>query len=305
MYTLVTQEQFINRAKAVHGDVYDYSLVEYLHSAIKIIIICPFHGQFLLRPHTHISAKQGCNICLLKSKQINNEKSFLEKAKLKHSNKYDYSLINYINSTTKIKIICPIHGVFEQIPNSHLQGCSCSKCAYEKRLLTQQDFLLKSQEIHKNKFDYSLSIYKGHKKRIKIKCNSCDKVFETKAGCHLEGYGCPNCKIVGGYSRTDWINICNSKKKQALLYVIKCWNDKEEFLKIGRTSNSVFRRFHTKKAMPYSYEVLKEIKGSPDFIYDKEIELHMLYENYKYKPLISFGGETECFDISILDSLIK
>ena len=57
--------------------------------------------------------------------------------------------------------------------------------------------------------------------------------------------------------------------------------------------------------MPYSYEIIKEIKGSSDFVYDKEKELHMLYETYKYKPLISFGGETECFDISILDSLTK
>ena len=57
--------------------------------------------------------------------------------------------------------------------------------------------------------------------------------------------------------------------------------------------------------MPYSYEVLKEIKGSPDFIYDEEKELHKKYKIYKYTPLISFGGETECFNISILQDILK
>ena len=57
--------------------------------------------------------------------------------------------------------------------------------------------------------------------------------------------------------------------------------------------------------MPYSYEVIKEIKGSPDFIFDKENELQKLYKEFKYRPLIRFDGITECFNMSILQDILK
>ena len=44
---------------------------------------------------------------------------------------YDYSLVRYVNNHTKVKIICPIHGVFEQTPDSHLQGAGCPRCGRE------------------------------------------------------------------------------------------------------------------------------------------------------------------------------
>ena len=59
--------------------------------------------------------------------------TFIEKAKIVHGNKYDYSLIEYKNNYTKIKIICPIHGIFEQIPYAHTSNKSgCPKCGLEK-----------------------------------------------------------------------------------------------------------------------------------------------------------------------------
>lgn len=39
---------------------------------------------------------------------------FIEKAIKRHGGNYDYSLVNYINSRTKVQIICKIHGIFEQ-----------------------------------------------------------------------------------------------------------------------------------------------------------------------------------------------
>jgi len=75
----------------------------------------------------------GCMLCAAKNRGINqrlSNKEFIEIAINKHGDFYNYSSINYIDWITKIKIICPIHGEFEQTPSSHLQGCGCQKCAY-------------------------------------------------------------------------------------------------------------------------------------------------------------------------------
>ena len=74
----------------------------------------------------------GCPLCapdkISKTKTLTKE-DFIERAKRVHGEKYNYELVDYVNSQTKVKIICPIHGLFEQIPNNHLKGCGCPKCA--------------------------------------------------------------------------------------------------------------------------------------------------------------------------------
>lgn len=231
---------------------------------------------------------------------------FIEKANIVHNYKFNYDLVNYKNSITKVKITCPKHGIFQQIANAHLQGNGCKKCMYDVSRLTTKQFINRAKQKHGNKFDYSLAVYKGNKLKVKLICNNCNGTFSTKAGTHLEGYNCPLCKKVGGYSKTQWVDICNSnKEKIPIVYIIRCFNNNENFIKIGRTSQFVHRRFHTKSSMPYSYETIKEIKGSPDFIFDKENELQKFYKEFKYRPLIRFDGITECFNISILQNILK
>jgi hypothetical protein len=61
-------------------------------------------------------------------------KEFVEKSNIKHDNKYNYDLVLYDNCRSKVKIICPVHGEFEQTPNGHLYaGSGCEKCAREAR----------------------------------------------------------------------------------------------------------------------------------------------------------------------------
>lgn len=303
-----TLNTFITKANLIHNHKYDYSFVEYKNVTTKVKINCPTHGIFEQIPYNHLKGF-GCSRCgrEITRKHLSSSKNiFIEKAKQVHGNKYDYSLVNYINGQTKVIIICPIHGEFNQIPNSHLRGRGCNKCAIESRKLTSEQFIAKSKLIHGNKFDYSLAEYNGHKYKIKLICNMCGVTFQTNAGTHLEGYGCPKCKKVGGYSKTEWINICETKKNfNPTVYIIQCFNNIENFIKIGRTSQSIVRRFHNKLSMPYSYKILREFKGSPDYIYDKETELHKLYKEYKYSPLLNFDGQTECFNISILEEILK
>lgn len=126
----LTTENFITRAKAVHG-TYCYNKTKYINIDTKVIITCEIHGDFEQTPHNHLKGC-GCKQCGLNSKiriQSDSTDSFIFKAKIVHSNKYNYDTVNYINRRTKVTITCPEHGSFTQIPNDHLTGSGCSKCA--------------------------------------------------------------------------------------------------------------------------------------------------------------------------------
>ena len=117
------KDGFITKSKIVHGDKYDYSKVEYFNNHTKVCIICPEHGEFWQKPISHTQGK-GCPYCGGTKKLTTEE--FIERAKFIHGNKYDYSKAEYINTDTKVCIICPEHGEFWQTPHDHIssrQGC--------------------------------------------------------------------------------------------------------------------------------------------------------------------------------------
>ena len=124
----LTTEQFIEKAKQIHGNKYDYSKVEYVNNHTKVCIICPEHGEFWQTPNSHLNGN-GCSSC--KGLKKLTTKEFIERAKQVHGNKYDYSKTIYVNKRTKVCIICPIHGEFYQTPHNHVyqkQGCpECGK----------------------------------------------------------------------------------------------------------------------------------------------------------------------------------
>jgi hypothetical protein len=121
---------------------------------------------------------------------------FIEKAIKKHGNTYDYSLVEYKNGQTVVKIICPIHSVFLQSPFSHAQGAGCKKCATERSVKvcknTTEWFINKSKECHATVYDYSLAVYKNGHTRVKIIC-PVHGLFEQRAYDHAGGQDCPSC----------------------------------------------------------------------------------------------------------------
>ena len=120
-----------------------------------------------------------------------NTKEFIEKSKIIHNKKYDYSETFFLNYRTKVKIICPIHGLFEQLPQSHLTGSGCSKCKGFGK--TTEEFIKQSIEIHGNKYNYSKSIYKDSKTKLIISC-LLHGDFNISPHSHLsEKTGCPTC----------------------------------------------------------------------------------------------------------------
>ncbi len=195
----LNKDLFIEKARKIHGDKYDYSLVDYVNSKTKVKIICQKHGVFEQTPNSHLKGRK-CPLC---AKEIRIQKRrdtleiFLEKAKKIHGNKYDYSLVNYVNSRTKIKIICPKHGIFEKTPNRFLLGEGCPKCKLEekkkKQTLTTEIFIDKAKEIHDNKYDYSRVNYKYSKLPVEIICKKHNKSFFQTPNNHLRGEGCPFC----------------------------------------------------------------------------------------------------------------
>lgn len=148
---------FIRQANHIHNNKYDYTKSKYITAKIKIIIICPEHGNFCQMPDKHLKG-QGCPICgrLNTIHKITKTKiDFLIQAIKIHNNKYDYTKLNYINDGTKVIIICPSHGEFQQTPNSHLQGHGCPKCKSSRGETIIRNYL-KSHNVEYNeqvKFD--------------------------------------------------------------------------------------------------------------------------------------------------------
>ena len=187
-------KEFIEEARKVHGDKYNYSKVEYVNNHTKICIICPVHGEFWQLPQDHIKGR-GCIACAGVKKLTTED--FIKRANVVHASKYDYSLTNYIDYEQPVCIICPEHGEFCQTPHAHLSGCGCPKCRYIKswdtrgRITTEQ-FIEKARKIHGNKYDYSETIYKNNRTKVKIICPKHGSFFQTPP-THLRGNGCPIC----------------------------------------------------------------------------------------------------------------
>lgn len=127
----LTTVEFIEKAKKIHGDRYDYSKSDYVGSMLPIDIICKEHGLFQITPNRHLS-KRGCIRCGNLKRSMSRRKTtkeFIINSIKIHGNRYDYSKVNYIDSRINVEIICPKHGVFNQKPNNHLKGFGCSQCS--------------------------------------------------------------------------------------------------------------------------------------------------------------------------------
>jgi very-short-patch-repair endonuclease len=193
----LSQEKFIERAKQIHEDKYDYSKVEYINIKTKVCIICPEHGEFWQTPNKHL-AGQGCKECgkkITKKKLANEE--FIEKAKKIHGDKYDYSKTKYVDAKTKVCIICPEHGEFFISPHNHLCGKKCIKCATiersNKHRNKQEDVIDKAKIVHNNKYDYSKVKYNKMHEKVCIICPEHGEFWQSMAN-HVSGKGCPACK---------------------------------------------------------------------------------------------------------------
>ena len=198
-------EEFIEKARKIHGDKYDYSKVNYVNKHTKVCIICPEHGEFWQTPEIHFKGC-GCKICTknkIKQKLSYTTEIFIKKAREIHGDKYDYSKVNYVNWETKICIICPKHGEFWQRPSEHLKGRGCKRCGDEKvseknKKTTTNSLIEKFISVWKNDdgyipYDYNEVVFNGWHNKVKIFCKKHNHFFEILPGNHIIGQGCRDC----------------------------------------------------------------------------------------------------------------
>lgn len=184
-----TKEEFINQAKFIHGDKFDYSKINYINSKTKVEIICNACGRsFTQQPTSHLMG-HGCPYC---ARQKVDYEDFLERAKLAHGDKYDYSKVDFENMYyKKIRITCPAHGDFLQRAANHAKGEGCPKCSKNFKLDTEA-FIVRARETHGDKYDYSKVEYKSTEKKICIVCPEHGEFWQTPHD-HLGGHGCASC----------------------------------------------------------------------------------------------------------------
>lgn len=190
----MTTDEFVNRAKRVWGDRFDYSKTDIKNKDEKgrVLIICKEHGEFWQAPYSHLYGYMGCPKCKWKHSSL---EDFIAEAKKIHGNKYDYSKVVYLGMQKKVCIICPEHGEFWQTPSDHIYrgGRGCKLCAGNYKKGTE-DFIKESKEIYGELFDYSKTVYNGaHKKSIFI-CKKHNYEFDQTPDNHLRWNGCPFCK---------------------------------------------------------------------------------------------------------------
>jgi hypothetical protein len=215
----LTTEEFISKAKLLHGEKYDYIDVKYTGSFDKVTIICSKHGLFLQNPSKHLLGS-GCYECGFdKIARANSKYStldFIEMAVLLHKKKYNYSNTIYKSYDSNVLISCPIHGDFLQRASHHLNGRGCPKCAGFHK--TTSDIIFQLENLNGSKYDYSNVIYKNNKTKIEIICKMHGE-FWQKPSDHLNGQQCPRC--IGYISKKEieflqYLNIPDKKENRQL-----------------------------------------------------------------------------------------
>ena len=295
----LTIEAQIKRAENIHNNYYTYDNYVYSDSNTSSFITCPIHGDFLMSfsNHSHKTKPQGCKKCTF----LLNREKLIERSNKLHNNKYDYSLINKeIKSTEKIKIICPKHGVFELKASKHYtEGQGCKKCSqlgcpklddqvYINRLLNYK------YEIKSELVDLKST------KELEVICKK-HGVFHISVAHAVENRGCPTCAIEYRknnltFSKKNFRDVClKNNNGLGIFYILRCFNEEEEFYKLGITSRSIEQRYNNKTLMPYDYEIIQEITDVANNIYNLEKICIKILKKYKYTPNIYFpGSKLEC-----------
>ena len=294
----LTTNQFVERAKLIHGDTYDYSNTSYVSNSTKVTISCKIHGPFDQWPSDHLRGS-GCRLC--NERQQMTTENFIQRASDTHNGKYDYTPTTYTNTYNKVDIICPVHGTFNQVAKDHMAGYGCPMCGGTRKQTTR-DFIETAQKVHGDKYDYTLVDLKNMNKKVKIVCPNHGEFIQRPAD-HANGVGCPECGKIkqSGYTVEYFNNHPGTKSIPAKLYVITV---DDKFCKIGITSKQyVKQRFpglrfveHISRDMTLyeafcaEQQILRQFRDSRYLVQD------LRHDKYQ-------TGWTECFPLSMLDEL--
>jgi very-short-patch-repair endonuclease len=192
----MTQEEFINRSKEIHGDVFTYAKVKYIRSSDKVIITCRIHGDFIVIPNRHLCYKRGCPYCSGHNKTTS---QFIAESKSIHGDSFTYEKTEYTTQNNKVIVTCKEHGDISVRPDGHLRGSKCPYCAKcGKR--TKQDFIDAAKEMHGDEYCYSKCVYTNRRTPVTVICSD-HGPFSVMPTAHKKGQGCPRCRASRGEKR--------------------------------------------------------------------------------------------------------
>jgi len=221
------------------------------------------------------------------------QEEWIERSKKTHADKYDYSLVQYVNMKTKVKIICPVHGVFEQNSSDHMRKSGCLKCKYENHFKhvrkTKEDFINESYKIHGKKYDYSKVEYINNHTKVCIICKKHGDFWQIPNKHISSKHGCLLCGKEKDLKRLEKIN---SKRclNNVLFFVEKSnevHNNKYQYLSSYVSSNikikikcnkceKVFEQLPSSHLNGQGCPICKKSKG------ENEIEKYLIDNNIKY-----------------------
>ncbi|AUR88781.1 hypothetical protein NVP1118B_21 [Vibrio phage 1.118.B._10N.261.49.F6] len=273
--TALTTEEFVEKARTVHGDKYSYDLAVYVANKKKVTITCPEHGDFSQTPYGHLKGS-GCAKCADTSLTT---EEFIEKSREVHGDKYSYERTVYVTNKKKVVITCPEHGDFEQIPRHHLKGGGCAKCRYDADRLTTEEFVEKARAVHGSRYGYARTVYVGSKDKITITCPKHGD-FNQGVHNHLLGCGCPKCASYGF-----------NPDKQAYLYILLD-TETHSRVKIGISNQPDTRLRDLKRETPFALERIDLFETPPTVTLQIESFCHSQLESAN---LTGFDGATEWF----------
>jgi hypothetical protein len=265
-HKIISYQSFVEFANKIHNNIYDYSKFKYVDSDTRGIIICSKHGAFLMSPRNHAGDTTGykCQKCAEESRvkiRARSYEDFIEAANKTHAGKYQYpENVELVSNSTKIKVICPIHGEYIQSVKNHLQaGSGCPICRADLTRKSTEDFIKQANITHNNKYDYSLVEYENYKNKVKIICKKHGEFLQSP-NTHLSGSGCP---------------ACSSSKGE---------------LRIGE----VLMKMKVQYIPQYKIDECRDVNSLPfDFAVFKENKLKVLIEfqgQQHYEPIEYFNG---------------
>lgn len=205
----LTTEEFVEKAVAVHGSRYSYSVLAYVNALTKVEIVCDKHGSFWQKPSSHLSKGCGCPKCSGRMPLTSEE--LISRCTRIHKGKYTYDRAIYTSASANFTATCPTHGDFETTPNRHQKqkGGGCPSCSTIRRHTTEE-FVEKALSVHGRKFSYTDSVYLGDGIKLEISCTKGHKNFWQTPSNHLGNRrGCPTCSKNSVPTTLEFVEKCN------------------------------------------------------------------------------------------------
>lgn len=279
----MSELEFIEKARSVHGDKYEYERSGYKTNRKPVTITCREHGDFQQDPSSHIQGS-GCMSCCGLKKRTNEE--FIDLSESMNPGKYEYNKTKYVNSATKVTITCKRHGDFIISPKHIVKGYGCRYCSGKK--INTESFIERASLKHDNRYSYSKSKCLSVADFVIVTCHDHGE-FSVNAASHLKGVMCKKCQTYGF-----------KRNYPAKIYCLL--SDCGSMIKIGITSDIERRHSLLRLYTPFGFSLLasREMTGESAFILEKGIK-----KEFQSAGLSGFNGCTEwlVYDERIIENV--